>query len=154
MGFSLRQAAPEDDAIVADYFYKMWAEYDMEEMLAESCLEQTLTFIKHAREGLEYTAFIAEVKGEAVGCAACQVFAGLYPGVFQPSKRKYGYLWGVYVAPDLRGKGVAQALTETCRDYLQTIGCTKVVLHASPMGRPVYERLGFVTSNEMVLNLI
>ena len=38
---------------------------------------------------LEAAAFIAEVGGEAVGSAACQVFRGLYLVVFQADKRKY-----------------------------------------------------------------
>ena len=93
------------------------------------------------------------MKGEVVGSAACQVFAGLYPSVFQGDKRKYGYIWGVYVAPTARGQGVAKALTHACTDYLRIIGCTRALLHASPQGESVYKSLGFETSNEMRLEL-
>jgi len=153
MAYGIRVATKDDDALIAGYFQKMWAEYEADELLADSWLNDTLAFIENAREGLEYSAYIAEANGETIGCAACQVFAGLYPSVFQPEKRKYGYIWGVYVVSKNRGKGVARALTEACRDHLKGIGCTKIVLHASPMGRPVYEKLGFETSNEMSLEL-
>ena len=138
---------------MADHFYRLWAEYDLESLLAQDWLETTLAFIADARARLEYAAFVAEVEGASIGSAACQVFSGLYPSVFQPDKRKYGYIWGVYVEPEARGKGIAKALTEACTKHLKAIGCTKIVLHASPMGRSVYGRLGFAPSNEMVLEL-
>jgi hypothetical protein len=37
--------------------------------------------------------------------------------------------------------------------YLNALGCTKAILHASPSGKPVYSNLGFVSSNEMQLDL-
>lgn len=153
MSFSLRQATAKDDELIANYFKSMWAEYDLDGFLVEDSLERTLGFIERARKGLEYAAFIAESEGKAIGSAACQVFAGLYPSVFQVDKRKYGYIWGIYVTPESRGQGVARALTERCLTYFTHIGCTKAVLHASPMGKLVYERLGFVASNEMTLEL-
>ena len=91
----VRLAHVTEDAPIAENFRRMWAEYGLDTHLAEDWLETTLTFIAHARETLEYAAFIAEIEGRPVGSAACQVFAGLYPSVFQPAKRKYGYIWGV-----------------------------------------------------------
>ena len=153
MAYLVRPTTPEDDALIAANFRRMWAEYDLDELLADDWLNDTLRFVKQARAGLEYAAFVAEVAGEPVGSAACQVFAGLYPSVFQSDKRKYGYIWGVYVAPEARGQGVAKALTNACTDYLRTIGCTRALLHASPQGEPVYKSLGFEPSNEMRLEL-
>ena len=153
MAYLIRAATPEDDALIAENYRRMWAEYDLDKLLSDDWLTETLRFIAHARETREYAAFIAELEGEAVGSAACQVFQGPYPVVFQTDKRKYGYLWGVYVAPEVRGRGFAKALTNACTDYLKTIGCTRVLLHASPLGKPVYESLGFEPSNEMRLEL-
>ena len=154
MTFDIRRATPRDDGLIAEYFGRMWAEYDLDEILTDDWREKTLSFIERAREGLKYAAFIAELDDEAVGCTACQVFSGLYPSVFHPDKRKYGYIWGVYVTPQARGRGVAKGLTNACIDYLKSVGCTRVHLHASPMGRPVYEKLEFKSSNEMYLDLL
>ena len=38
-------------------------------------------------------------------------------------------------------------------EYLKSIACTRVILHASPSGKPVYSSLGFSESNEMRLDL-
>ena len=151
--FALRPATFHDDALIAENFRRMWADYDLDKLLSSEWLAETLRFIARARAGLEYKAFVAEVGSEPVGSVACQVFGGLYPAVFQADKRKYGYIWGVYVLPEHRNRGIAKALTNACTDYLRTIGCTRVLLHASPLGEPVYKRLGFEPSNELVLEL-
>ncbi|MCA9836526.1 MAG: GNAT family N-acetyltransferase [Trueperaceae bacterium] len=150
--FNLRPTQAQDDVIVADFFRLMWQDYDMDKILSERWREETLEFIADAREKHQYAAFIAEKNGQPIGTAACQLFYGPYPMVFQKDKRQYGYIWGVYVTPEERGKGIARTLTQACTDYLRDIACTKVVLHASPMGKPVYEKLGFVPSNEMILD--
>ena len=67
--------------------------------------------------------------------------------------RKYGYIWGVYVLPKARCQGVAEALVRACIAELRAQDCTKVVLHASPLGKSLYSKLGFVASNEMALEL-
>lgn len=59
-GVLLRVATPDDDPIIAQFYFDMWADYAMTEMLSEQWLEQTLAFIAHAREHLDYSAFIAE----------------------------------------------------------------------------------------------
>lgn len=38
-------------------------------------------------------------------------------------------------------------------DCLKSLGCTRVILHASPFGKPIYSHLGFSESNEMQLDL-
>lgn len=45
-------------------------------------------------------------------------------------------------------------LTGMALDHLKLLNCTRVILHASPLGKPVYSSLGFWESNEMRLDLI
>jgi len=149
----VRQATPEEDDLIADHFYDMWQAYDMQGILSEDWKEQTLAFITEAREKHALAAFLVEQEGMIVASAACQLFQGLYPTVFQEDKRKYGYVWAVYVKPEARRKGLAKQLTEACNHYLKEIGCTKVMLHAAPMGKGVYEKLGFKAINEMIMEL-
>ncbi len=80
--FSIRPATDWENETVAANYRRMWAEYELAKVLSDDWLDDALRFTKQARTGLEYAAFIAEVKGEVVGSAACQVFAGLYPSVF------------------------------------------------------------------------
>lgn len=151
---SIREANLDEDTLIAQHFYQLWRDNNVpEHCIRSNWLEVTVQFINHAREELHYKAFIAEVSGTVIGSAGCQLFTGLYPHVLADAQRKYGYIWGVYVEPPHRSKGIAKQLTGVARDYLKSLGCTQAILHASPLGRPLYSSLGFVESNEMRLDL-
>ncbi len=141
-------SSPHEDCLIAEHFYQLWPDNDVPaDCIKSDWLETILQFINHARQDSLYKAFIAEVDGVAIGSASCQIFVGLYPQVLAENYRKYGYIWGVYVEPPYRGQGIAKQLTNIALDYLKAIGCTRVVLHASPSGKPVYSSLGFSQSN-------
>lgn len=48
-----------------------------------------------------------------------------------------------------RRRGVARRLMEAVIAWARTHGVARLVLHASPEGRPLYEQLGFAATNEM-----
>jgi GNAT superfamily N-acetyltransferase len=110
-------------------------------------------YLDYARKELHYQAWIAEVDGQWVGSVGCQLFSGLYPLVLLPTYRQDGYIWGVYVEPEWRQQGIASQLMQEAIAYLKSIGCTRAVLNAAPMGKGVYERLGFSSGNLMQLEL-
>lgn len=152
--FQVRAATLAEEPLVAHHFYQMWLDNQIaKEVIAIDWLDIILQFIHQARQTLGYQAFVAEVGGKVVGSAGCQQLAGLYPNIINATERCDGYIWGVYVEPAYRGQGIATQLTQQAIAHLKTIGCTHAVLNASPSGRPVYERLGFVGSNAMKLDL-
>jgi predicted N-acetyltransferase YhbS len=54
-----------------------------------------------------------------------------------------GWIGALGVAPERRRRGLGQALTEAAVERLRERGATTVLLFATDMGRPVYERLWF-----------
>lgn len=151
---NIREASLQEDSLIAEHFYQMWRDNDVPARSIQSdWLDITLQFIDRARRELCYKAFVAEVNGTVVGSASCQLFDGLYPQVLTEKYRKYGYIWGVYVDLPHRGRGIGKKLTLMAIDYLKSIPCTRVILHASPLGKPVYSSLGFSQSNQMQLDL-
>ncbi len=152
--FKIAKATPQEDYLIAKHFYQMWLDigYD-KDYLAADWSEITRKYIYHARQNLQYQAFIAEIDGKTVGSAGCQLFDGLYPQIIKAESRQYGYIWGVYVEKAYRDRGIGKQLTIRTRDYLKSIGCTRAVLHASPQGKPVYDRIGFISSNQMHFDL-
>lgn len=151
----IRESRPEEDRLLAEHFYRMWRDNDVAaERIRDDWERRALDFISAARRDLAYRAFVAELpSGVIIGSAGCQLFAGLYPDILQPEQRRYGYVWGVYVEPTQRRMGLARRLTEATTQQLAAIGCTHVLLHASPPGLSVYRGLGFEPTNELRLPL-
>lgn len=75
---------------------------------------------------------IAEVDGETAG-----VGVGTRNGTV-------GWLGPIFTTPAFRRRGVGRALTEAVAARLEAAGCASLLLAATDLGRPVYERLGFV----------
>lgn len=151
---NFREASPQEDSIVARHFYQLWRDNDVPpELIRSDWLEVTIDYIIGARQTLFYKAFLAEADGEIIGSASSQLFAGLYPLVLSDNYRKYGYVWGVYVEPDYRNRGIGKKLTSLVISHLEALNCTKVILNASPSGKPLYQSLGFVETNGMELDL-
>src|SRR4051812_33791595 len=67
-----------------------------------------------------------------VGAACCASFG------------RTGWIGALGVLPRSRGRGTGAALTEACVEWLRDRGAETVLLHATDLGRPVYERVGFV----------
>lgn len=151
---NIREASIKEDSVIAEHFYQLCRDNDVPTHSIQSeWLERTLQFIHHARQELYYKAFVAEIERVVVGSASCQLFSGLYPHILTNDYRKYGYIWGVYVEENYRGQGIGKHLTNRAINHLKELGCTRAILHASPLGKPVYSSLGFSESNEMRLDL-
>lgn len=147
---SIRPAGPDDHDALADAFYKMWIDNGMtSDDFISDWKDKTLAFMTDAERGNQGRAFVADDSGIFAGAAQCLISRKLYPQALKPDVRLDGYIWGLYVEPAYRRTGLATRLTEACVTYLDSIGCTRVVLHASPTGKPVYAALGFNQTNEM-----
>ena len=89
-----------------------------------------------ARARLGGEVFVADLDGELVGVAAGAHFGAS------------GWVGGVAVAPERRRAGLGGALTEAVVRHLRERQAVTVQLLATELGRPVYERLGFVAEAE------
>jgi GNAT superfamily N-acetyltransferase len=61
-----------------------------------------------------------------------------------------GWVGTIFVEPARRGSGLGRAMTRAVIDELEARGCRTLVLIATPMGRPVYEREGFARLDDQV----
>lgn len=103
----------------------------------------------------DYVSFVAspsERPGEIVAGAGIQI-RYLLP---RPLPGGHGVLLGpeaivvnVFTERAWRRRGIADQLMQHVIDWCRSHGIARLVLHASPDGRPLYERLGFESTNEM-----
>lgn len=152
---SITCADEDADSVVAKNFVKHLRDngFQASQILADANAI-VLDFVRAARKTQKYCSVICTCGGTIVGSAGCQLYNPPYPVVFPDTYMRLGYIWGVYVEPPYRGQGIGRHLTECAVSYLRDIGCTRVLLHASQFGRSLYERIGFIASDEMKLNVL
>jgi GNAT superfamily N-acetyltransferase len=93
------------------------------------------------RDG-RYLGWVAEADGEVVAGVGAEPRLVL-PRPGAPRGGLEVYLLNVYTEPAHRGRGLAGRLTKKVLAWARLIDAVQVSLHASAMGRPVYESLGF-----------
>lgn len=99
----------------------------------------------------EYLGFLAE-RAERVVAGAGLWFM-TWPPTPQGIAQRRGYVLNVYTSPEARGQGLARRLIESILTRAAAEGVEVVTLHASDAGRPLYEAMSFVATNEMRLIL-
>lgn len=87
-----------------------------------------------------------------IGCATL-CYMELMPTFSHPTGKR-AHLMNVYTNSQYRRKGIAYKMIEMLLKEARERGVTEISLDATDLGRPLYEKLGFVESEEcMVLNL-
>jgi GNAT superfamily N-acetyltransferase len=102
------------------------------------------------RDG-SYAGWLVERDGKVIGGAG--VWFMEWPPHWMHPEPMRGYLLNFYVAPEARGNRLAKELVGLAVAECRRRGLHLAALHASSMGRPVYESLGWAESNEMLLRL-
>ena len=82
--------------------------------------------------------FVAEWAGEPVATTAAFVFGSV------------GWIAMVLVDEAFRHRGIATQLVERALKYLDGRGVQTVRLDATPLGQPVYQRLGFLAEYDLI----
>ena len=154
--FNIRLATPADAQLLAQQRVAMFRDMGrttpaIEPPLLESCAG----YFETALTTGEYVGWVAldARTGEPIGGAGVQ-FRPLIPrtdptGTVLLAGRE-GLVLNVYVDAGHRRRGVARALMQALIQWAPGAGIVRLVLHASPDGRRLYESLGFVHSNEML----
>jgi predicted N-acetyltransferase YhbS len=82
---------------------------------------------------------VAEEAGRVVGTGGLTVMG------------RTGWIGLVGVDPAAQRRGIASLLTRRLLELADERGCARVLLDASPSGKPVYDKLGFVAEDEVAV---
>ena len=74
-----------------------------------------------------------------VACYGSRVVGVSYAASFG----RTGWIGNVAVHPEARGRGIGTAVSQAALDALRRAGAVTVLLTATKLGRPIYEKLGF-----------
>lgn len=132
----VRLAGPADVAAIAPLFdaYRQFYEQASDLPLAQR-------FLAERQARAEALLWVAEDdNGQALGFTQC------YPSFCSISAAPVLVLYDLYVSPDARRSGAAQALLEAAEDGARARGCVRLDLttaHSNHGAQALYERMGW-----------
>jgi len=156
--FTIRRATITDIEVIAQHRAEMFAEMGLlPASLYTQLVSQTIDFLQRAIPSGEYVGWMAAPAHDPVA-----VIAGagvqrrrLLPlpliadqGTFIANGHQ-AIVLNVFTAPAWRRQGLAAMLMRHIIEWAKASNIESLVLHASDDGRPLYEKLGFVQTNEM-----
>jgi GNAT superfamily N-acetyltransferase len=153
--FAVRPAAAADIPVLAHHRAAMYRDMGtLAPQFEDEMMTATQEYLQQAIPRGEYVGWVAHDQGAIIGGAGVQ-FRSILPrpcvGGDGVHRGPEAIVLNVYVEPAFRRRGVAEILMRTLLNDLSARRIARVVLHASAQGRPLYERLGFVPTNEMRL---
>jgi len=143
----ITQAGPDD---VEDLAQLLWKDTNDEEPAQES-IDTFTDELAHwwAIHRETHTAFVARDDRPAIIGMA---WIALLPRIPRPgaTNRMSADIQTVFVMPQHRGHGIGSALVDAATQHATQLGAIRVTVHSSRKAVPVYERLGFESSPQLL----
>ena len=107
----------------------------------EGARDANRRYLISALPGGEFMAWVAEAEGRLVACSGLVLYSRM-PGAHGLASRE-AYVMNMYTHPEYRRLGIASELLNRMIQFARSAGTRRVWLRSTPMGKPVYERIGF-----------
>ena len=113
--------------------------------------EYSREYYKKALSDGSHIAYLVSANGSLVGPGGVSFFQ-VMPTYHNPTGQK-AYIMNLYTAPAYRRQGIAWQVLERLVSDALSQGISFISLEATAMGRPLYEKYGFVQmQDEMILS--
>jgi GNAT superfamily N-acetyltransferase len=156
--FTVRRATVADASIIARHRAEMFTDMRiLPRPLYDALVTATIRYLEQAMPAEEYVGWLAvplDMPEKIVaGAGILQRRVPPHPhddlgGVVLADGRQ-GSVLNVFTERTWRRRGLADLLMRHVMEWAASSGLETLVLHASDDGRHLYERLGFVATNEM-----
>ena len=142
--FEYKKAALEDiDELVRTRIIVLRAANRLSVDVDMSLVEkESFAYYGHALESGEHIAYLVYDNGTFVGAGGVS-FYQVMP-IYHNTTGKKAYIMNMYTAPEYRRQGIAFHTLDLLVKDAKEQGVTQIALEATDMGRPLYERYGFV----------
>ena len=148
-GYRIRAATLADAAVITHHRVAMFRDMGVLDEREVPALEAaTRAYLAAALPCTAYLGWMVEADGEVVAGGGV-IMRQLLPRPGYPEGGEEAYVLNVYTEPEHRRRGVARALMQAILDWCRQRCVSRVSLHASDEGRPLYESLAFLETNEM-----
>jgi len=145
---TIRPVEPRDLAAICRHRRNMFAANNVANAILDQMDAPFAAWLAPRLASGEYFGFVAE-DHDAIIAGVGLFVINWPPHPSHPTATQRGYILNVYVEPSHRSQGLSAELMRRAEEEFQSRGITYIVLHASAMGRPVYEKLGWTSTSEM-----
>ena len=104
--------------------------------------EESYAYYRRALESGEHIAYLVYDNGKFIGAGGLS-FYQVMPTYHNPTGKK-AYIMNMYTASEYRRQGIAFHTLDLLVNDARKQGISQITLEATEMGRPLYERYGFV----------
>ena len=157
--FHVRLATPADAETIGRHRARMFQDMgDVPPHLFEEFCARSRDRLHDQLTTGEYVGWLASAKDtldKIIAGAGAQLRQVLPHPLTSPngdsaiSEGRHAIILNVFTEPEWRRRGVAALLIQHIIDWSREQRLDRLVLHASAEGRALYERLGFIATNEM-----
>lgn len=157
--FQIRLATRADLEVISDHRARMFQ--DMGELppeMFETFRTQSKETLRSMFEHDQYVGWLVTPQDEpdkiVAGAGVTLRKVAPHPqqtasGMFEIVSGRQAIIQNVFTEPEWRRRGIGTLLMKEIIDWSKKTGIESLVLHASEQGRPIYEKLGFITTTEM-----
>ena len=107
---------------------------------------QSRTYYQKALKDDTHVAYLVFDDEKVVGAGSVSFF-GVMPTFHNPTGQK-AYIMNMYTNPEYRRQGIAYRTLDLLVKEAKSRGISAISLEATDMGRPLYEKYGFVKMND------
>jgi ribosomal protein S18 acetylase RimI-like enzyme len=145
-----RPATLADVALITAHRRAMFASMPNPDAAALNAMGRAFEpWLKERMAQGKYLGWIVEDESR-IAASAGMLIVDWPPHPLHPEGHERAYLLNVFVEPEFRRRGLANALVDQCMNEAARRGIHVVTLHSSDAGRPIYENLGFCATSEMM----
>jgi GNAT superfamily N-acetyltransferase len=149
MPYSIRKATVSDIPHIVEHRELMFREMGIPAEFDDMKVATDL-WLRHALPSHIYRGWMAvSPAGDVVGGGGLIVIP--WPPGPMTMDPRCGFVFNVYTAPAHRKQGLGRRLMDAMHDYCRAEGIERVVLNASVFGKPLYDAMGYVVTEEPMM---
>jgi GNAT superfamily N-acetyltransferase len=151
VSYSIRPATITDIPHIVEHralmFREMGIPAEFEDMTAA-----TESWRRHALPTPMYSGWMAVTGSGEVAGGGGLIVIPWPPGPMTMDPR-CGFVFNVYTHPSHRKQGLGRRMMDAIHEWCRAEGIERLVLNASAFGKPLYEGMGYVVTNEPMMRM-
>ena len=151
MSYTIRPATVADIPHIVEHraamFRAMGVPAEFDDMAAA-----TERWLRHAIPSKTYLAWMAVASSGEIAAGSGLIVIPWPPGPLSMDPR-CGFIFNVFTQPSHRKQGLARQLMDAMHGWCRAEGIERVVLNASAFGKPLYEAIGYVATDEPMMRM-